>query len=149
MATSDLLMTTNIFGLELGGVVAFTFRKCTGLGYETEVIESKEVTKEGLLLIRKMCGAVKWVPVEIERQFDGSKDLEDWRQLILDGKIDEARRDCSIIQFDSMLEEKARWNLRRAWCSKYSVSDLDASSNTIAIEKATITHEGIFRDGAS
>jgi phage tail-like protein len=148
MASSDLLMTTNTFALEVGGVVVSTFRKCTGLSYETEVVESKEVTTEGLLLIRKMCGAVKWGPIELERQFDGSKDLEQWRSLVLDGKIDEARRDCSIIQFDSTLTEVCRWNLRRAWCSKYSVSDLDASSNAIAIEKATITHEGLQRDAA-
>lgn len=139
------LMTTNTFTLEVGGVTIATFRKVTGLTYKTEVIESKEVTKEGKMIIRKVPGATKWEPLVLERRVDEAKMLEEWRQEVLAGNIDKARRDGSIVQFNSMLEEVARWNFEKGWPSDWSASDLDASTNTIATEKVTIQHERLYR----
>ncbi|GAB2681712.1 phage tail protein [Thalassiella azotivora] len=139
------LMTTNTFTLEVGGVTIATFRKVTGLTYKTEVIESKEVTKEGKMIIRKVPGATKWEPLVLERRVDEAKMLEEWRQEVLAGNIDKARRDGSIVQFNSMLEEVARWNFEKGWPSDWSASDLDAGTNSIATEKVTIQHERLYR----
>jgi phage tail-like protein len=139
------LMTTNTFTLEVGGVTIATFRKVTGLTYKTEVIESKEVTAEGKMIIRKVPGATKWEPLVLERRVDEAKMLEEWRQEVLAGNIDKARRDGSIVQFDSMLKEVARWNFEKGWPSDWAASDLDAGTNAIATEKVTIQHERLYR----
>jgi phage tail-like protein len=139
------LMTTNTFTLEVGGVTIATFRKCTGLKYSTEVVESKEVTTEGRMIIRKVPGSVKWEPLVMERRMDEAKMLEEWRQQVLAGDIDGARRDGSIIVLDSTLTEVARWNFEKGWPSDWSASDLDAGTNNIATEQVTIQHERLYR----
>ena len=139
------LMTTNTFTLEVGGVTIATFRKCSGLKYSTEVIESKEVTTAGKMVIRKVPGAVKWDPLVLERRVDDATMLETWRQQVLSGDIDGARRDGSVVVFDSTLKEVARWNFEKGWPSEWSASDLDAITNTIATEKVTIQHERLYR----
>ena len=139
------LMVTNTFALQLDQVTVATFRKCGGLTYKTDVIESKEVTEKGKMVIRKVPGATKWEPLTLERRVDDTTALEEWRQLVLDGKIDEARRNGSIVQFDSTLTEVARWNFENGWPSDWKASDLDASANAIATETVTIQHERLYR----
>lgn len=139
------LMVTNTFALQLDEVTIATFRKCTGLTYKTDVIESKEVTAEGKMIIRKVPGATKWEPLTLERRVDDATALEEWRQQVLDGKIDEARRNGSIVQFDSTLTEVARWNFENGWPSDWKASDLDAGANAIATETVTIQHERLYR----
>lgn len=139
------LMVTNTFALQLDQVTVATFRKCGGLTYKTDVIESKEVTAEGKMIIRKVPGATKWEPLTLERRVDDTTALEEWRQLVLDGKIDEARRNGSIVQFDSTLTEIARWNFENGWPSDWKASDLDAGANAIATETVTIQHERLYR----
>lgn len=139
------LMTTQTFTLEVGGVEMGNFRKASGLKYTTEVVESREVNKDGRAIIRKVPGAVKWDPITLERRMDDAKALWEWRQMVVDGDIDGARRDGSIVVKDSTLKEVARWNFTAGWCSEWSGSDLDASANAIAIEKVSVTHEGLFR----
>jgi len=139
------LMTTFAFGLEVQGVDIASFRKCSGLSSETEVIEYKEATPKGVLMIRKVPAAMKWGDVEFERRIDTSGALWEWRKQVIDGDIDTARREASIRILDSQHNEIARWNLHQAWPSKYTGADLDAGANDVASEKLTLTHEGMER----
>ena len=54
------LLTTFQFVLEVDGIEMASFRKCSGVESETEIIEYKEATKEGKMIIRKVGGAMKW-----------------------------------------------------------------------------------------
>lgn len=138
-------MTTSTFTLEFGGVTMATFRKVSGLTAKTDVIEHKDVTSEGKLVIHKTPGTPKWDPLVCESTFTGDKALSDWRQLVLDGKWSEARRDGSIVAFDSELNEIARWNFEMGWPADLTLSDLDAGTNAIVTEKVTIQHVRLYR----
>jgi len=137
------LMTTFKFALECGGVQLVTFQKCEGFGTETEIIEFKEATPDGKQIIRKVPGLPKWTDLKVTRRVDSNKELWKWRKMVVDGNIDEARRDCSIVIKDSMDTEVARWNITAAWPSNWEGPGLDAAGNEIAVEVCTITHEGL------
>jgi phage tail-like protein len=133
------------FVLEVDSVEMGSFRKCSGIESETETIEYKEATKEGKMIIRKVPGAMKWSDITLERRIDASKSLWEWRKQVIDGDIDAARRNGSIVAKDSKQAEVARWNFTAGWPSKWTGAEFDAGSNDIATEKVTITHEGLVR----
>ena len=139
------LNTNFSFSLEVDGIIMASFRKCSGIESETETIEYKEATKDGQMIIRKVPGAMKWSDITLERRIDSSKDLWEWRKTVIEGDIDGARRNGSIVAKDSKHKEVARWNFTAGWPSKWTGAEFDAGSNDIATEKVTITHEGLVR----
>ena len=81
------LLTTFKFGLEINGVNLGFFKKCTGIESETEVIEYKEATQEGHMIIRKVPGAMKWGDMTLDRRIDSSLALWEWRKEVIDGNV--------------------------------------------------------------
>ena len=142
---ADLLLTTFSFIVELDGVTVGSFKKCSGVDSETETIEYKETSKDGKLLIRKLPGAMKWADITLSKSVDSKKDLWEWRHQVESGDIDAARRNGSIVLYDSTASEVARWNFFDGWPSKWKGADLDAGENNVAVEEITITHEGLER----
>jgi phage tail-like protein len=139
------LSTTAVFVLEIDSVEMGSFRKVSGIESETETIEYKEVTKDGRMIIRKQPGAMKWSDITLERRIDETTSLWEWRKQVIDGDIDAARRNGSIVAKNSKMEEVARWNFEAGWPSKWTGADFDAGSNEVATEKVVITHEGLVR----
>jgi phage tail-like protein len=74
-----------------------------------------------------------------------SKQLWDWRKMVIDGDMKQARRNGAIIVLDEQGNEKIRWDFINGWPSKYDPSDLNAKGNDVAIDMLEITHEGIER----
>ena len=134
-----------IFVLEIDSVEMGSFRKCSGIESETETIEYKEATKDGKMIIRKVPGAMKWSDITMERRIDDTTSLWEWRKQVIEGDIDAARRNGSIVAKNSKMEEVARWNFEAGWPSKWTGADFDAGSNEVATEKVIITHEGLIR----
>ncbi len=139
------LLTTFSFHVELDGIDIGAFKECSGVDSETEIIEYKETTKDGKMIIRKLPGAMKWADITLKKSIDHKKDLWDWRRQVEQGEIDDARRNGSIVLFDSTAKEVARWNFFDGWPSKWKGADLNAGENNVAVEEITITHEGLER----
>ena len=139
------LLTTFSFHVELDGVDIGRFKEASGVESETEIIEYKEVTKDGKMVIRKVPGAMKWADITLKKSIDMSRDLWEWRLEVEEGDIDSARRDGSIVLYDSTHSEVARWNFMSGWPSKWKGADLNAGEDQIAVEEITITHEGLVR----
>ncbi|MCB0912491.1 MAG: phage tail protein [Propionibacteriaceae bacterium] len=139
------LSTTFKFALSVDNVNIGYFRKCAGIESETEIIEFKEATEQGRMVIRKVAGAMKWADITLDRRLDSTKALWEWRKQVIDGDADAARRNGSIIAYDSTGAEVARWNFEAGWPSKWKGADFDAGANEVATESITITHEGLVR----
>ncbi|MEU0885669.1 phage tail protein [Lentzea sp. NPDC005914] len=139
------LTTTAVFVLEIDSVEIGSFRKVSGIESETEIIEFKEVNKEGRTIIRKQPGNLKWSDITLERRIDSTQKLWEWRKEVIDGDIDKARRNGSIVAKNSRMEEVGRWNFTNGWPSKWSGADFDAGANDVACEKVTVCHEGLVR----
>jgi phage tail-like protein len=93
----------------------------------------------------KLPGRLKWENITLKRGITNNMDIWDWRDEVVRGKVDDARRNGSIIMFDQSLKEVARWNFERAWPVKVSGPAVKADSNEFAIEELVITHEYLYR----
>ena len=131
------------FTLEIGGVELGRFQAVSGLNWETEVIEFKDTTKEGKVIIRKRPGQTKYPDVTFKRGMSADGALLKWYQTVMDGKVE--RKEGSIVVYDLAGDEIDRWNFEAAWPSKWSASDLEAGSDSVMIEEVTIAVERMER----
>ncbi len=139
------LLTTFSFHVELDGVDIGAFKEASGIESKTEIVEYKEATKSGKMIIRKQPRAMSWSDITLKRRIDNSTELWDWRRDVENGNIDAARRNGSIVLYDSTNSEVARWNFESGWPSRWKGADLDAGADGIAVEEISITHEGLTR----
>ena len=134
------------FGLEIEGKLSGYFTQVGGIGSETEVITQKVVNSEtGETIINQIPGRLSWTPITLKRGVTSSMDIWDWRQQVVEGKVDTARTNCSIVAYSQDNAEIARWNLENAWPSKVTGPEMDAGSTNYMIEDVTIVHEGVRR----
>ncbi len=132
------------FALEMGGQIAGLFSHVGGLSSENEVVEHK-VIKDGKEMIQIIPGRLKWTPITLKRGITSALDIWDWRQKVVDGKIGEARKACSIIAYSTDGQAVARWDLTNAWPSKVTGPEFDSTSGNIIFEELTIVFEGVKR----
>ena len=95
--------------------------------------------------MKKIPGRLKWGDITLKRGITSNLDMWAWRQKVEEGKINDARKNGSIVMFDQALAEKARWNFVNGWPSKITGPVPKSDSNEIGIEELTITHEMIKR----
>lgn len=152
-AGEDPVVGLNFF-LELDGTQIGSFRECSGLEVEVEIIESKETDKTGKMVIRKIPGANKYTPVTLKK--GQTSDLALWKKFSESlgaqnaaGKRAGAFKRLSgavVIKDPSGATEVVRYNFFEAWISKYKGGELNATSNNLALEEVTIVHEGMLRE---
>jgi phage tail-like protein len=117
-----------------------------GIGSESEVVEHKIVNPDtGETIIQKIPGRLAWNDVTLRRGVTSSVDVWEWRQMIVEGKVEDARTNCSIVAYNQSNEEIARWNLDNAWPSRVTGPEMDAGSTDYMVEEMTIVHEGMSR----
>lgn len=134
------------FGLEIEGKLSGYFTNVSGIGSQSEVVEHKIVNdKTGETIIQKIPGRLTWTPVTLRRGVTSNVDVWGWRQMIVEGKVEEGRTNCSIIAYNQGNEPIARWDFVNAWPSQVTGPEMDAGSTTYMIESMTIEHEGMFR----
>jgi phage tail-like protein len=133
------------FALEIQGITEALFREASGFGSESQIIEFKQQGAKGQTYIHKIPGTLKWQNISLKRGITPNLELWKWRQQVIDGQIEEARMDGSVVGYDEDGNEKIRYNFRRGWPSKWDASGLNASGNDPIIETIEITHEGLER----
>lgn len=137
-------LSTHIFQVELGGVAIESVQEISGLTMELDAIEVAQVTPAGHYLIKKLAGARKGGEVTITRGMDKSSAFTQWiTQTFEHGRVDQARKNLSIIFVDSANTAQRRINLENAWVSKWEGPDLKAGDASPAVEKVTVVFETI------
>ncbi len=144
MADKDPLVSA-FFTIDFGGEVQGAFRECTGLGSENEVVEYKASGDKGKFVMKKVPGRMKWNNITLKRGITDAMDLWKWRKKVEEGKVDEARKNGSIIMYDQKNSPVARWDFTAAWPSKLTGPTANATNNEVGIEEIEITHEGYAR----
>jgi len=135
------------FGLEIEGKLSGFFTTVGGIGSESEVVEHKITNPDtGETIIQKIPGRLTWTEVTLKRGVTSNIDVWAWRQSVVEGKIDDARTNCSIIAYNQGNEEIARWNFESAWPSKVTGPEMDSGSQDYMIEEIVIVHEGMWRE---
>ena len=144
MADPDPLVSA-FFTIDFGGSVKGAFRECTGLGSENEVVEYKASGDKGHFVMKKVPGRMKWNNITLKRGITNAMDMWDWRKQVEEGKVDQARKNGSIIMYNQMNEAIARWDFVAAWPNKLTGPSANATNNEVGIEELEITHEGYKR----
>ena len=136
-----------MFAIKVDGAVSVTgyFTEVSGIGSEHEIIEHKVVTDDGHEVVQVIPGRLKWTEVTLKRGITMDMSFWDWRQMVVDGKVAEARSNCSITMFDRNYTAVAQWDFVNAWPSKISGPSIKSDSNEFGLEELTIRHEGMLR----
>jgi phage tail-like protein len=144
MAEQDPLVSS-WFGVEFQGQIVGAFRECTGLGSENEVVEYKASGQKGEYVIKKVPGRLKWNNITLKRGITDAMDMWQWRKLVEQGKISDARKNGTITMYNQQGDPIAKWNFTNAWPSKLTGPSANAGNNEVAIEELELTHEGYER----
>lgn len=141
MANIDIFRSYN-FVLDIQGVRAGYFTEVSGLSIDIEVIAYREGGAGPNE--RKLPGRVSYGPVCCKWGLTQSKELWDWLETSIKGKVE--RREVSIILLkQDGIKEETRWNLHNTWISSWRGAKLNALENDAAIESITFVHEGLER----
>jgi phage tail-like protein len=144
MADSDALVSA-FFTIDFGGAVKGAFRECTGLGSQHAVIEDKASGDKGKYVVKKIPGRMQWNNITLKRGITDAMDMWQWRKQVEDGKVNDARKNGSIVMYNQHNEAVARWDFVNAWPCKLTGPVANATNNEVGIEELEITHEGYTR----
>ena len=132
------------FLLEIDGIVQAGFSQATIPENSTEAIEYREGTDPPTQ--RKLWSLNAFGNLTLQwGTTPDSTELFEWRQLVEQGKMEEARRSIAVVLSDEEGNPGARWEFRNAWPRQYDAPDLDAAGSEVAIESMEICHEGMER----
>jgi phage tail-like protein len=144
MAERDPLVGYHFY-VEIDSITQAQFRECSGLGSEQQAIEYKEAGKNGVTVIKKVPGALKWTDITLKRGVTDVMELWKWRKAIEDGKVETERKNGSIVMYNQANTEVARWNFVNAWPMKITGPQPNANNNDVALEELVLAHEGLER----
>lgn len=131
------------FLVEIDGIVQAGFSEVTVPDTSTDVVEYREGNEEPRL--RKLSGLNKFGNLTLKWGTTDSLEFFNWRKLVMQGKMKDARKNIAVILMDEEGNPAGRWEFENAWPSKYDPADLNAKGNDVAIEMVEITHEGMKR----
>ena len=141
---SDAL-ASYLFAIEIDSIEIAQFTEISGLASEIDVIELKENTRDGKLVIHKSPGAIKPPTLTLKRAKNSSKALWDWHEAMVQGKVSESRKNGSVILKSYDGSEVARYNFTNAWVSKITTGTLKAGANEVLMEEASLVCESFVR----
>ena len=135
--------TIEINGTLAGKVQAY-FKEVSGLGSENAIV-SYRVDRGRMSYVQKQPGLVKYQDITLKRGVTEDLGFWDWRQQIIDGKVNAARASGSVVLYNQEGTEVARWNFVDAWPSKISGPGLNSGGDEIAVEEVTLVCEKLER----
>jgi phage tail-like protein len=136
-------IVSSLFAVEFGPISGL-FTEASGFSMDIEEVKSTRVTADGKSVTRFSPGTVKYGTITLKREFTGDKAFFTWHDNMCKGMRE--YQDGSIVMYDLQGTEVDRWNVLRAWPSKWSVADLDAGGDDVVIEEIELQLEGLERN---
>lgn len=144
MARQDPLRNFR-YRLEINGIDQAGFSEVAIGDMSNEPIEYREGNE--ITTVRKLKGLNKYANITLKWGLTDSTELADWFRLVADDAtmLDDARRTVVIRVQNESGEDKAAYEITRAWPTKYDPTDLNGKGNEVAIESLELCNEGIRR----
>ncbi|MDH6121436.1 phage tail protein [Kitasatospora sp. GAS204B] len=143
MAQGDPLVT-HTFGVQLGGYNVEYLQEVSNLVVEQDVIEYRQVSQQGKLIVRKQPGARRPGEVTIKRGLDSSSAFTKWiKETLNKGAINSARQNLTIEVKNTETRTARRIQLTNAWVSRWEGPTFSAGDSGPATETVTIVFEEI------
>jgi phage tail-like protein len=118
------------------------FSKATGLGAELEVMGHPEGGRNDF--VHQLPVRHTWERIVLETGVVRGPGLWSWYEAGLSQSLG-ARRDGTVILLTRSGLPAVAWAFRAGVAAKWTGPELDAQSDTVAIEKLEIAHEGLTR----
>jgi phage tail-like protein len=129
------------FVVEINGVAAGGFSEATGFESKTETDDYREGGVNDY--VHKIAKETKYPNLVLKRGLTDSRLLYGWYQGVVQGFA--LRMTISVFLLDSQGQEKVRWVFLEALPVRWASSDMNASSNTVAVETVEFAHHGMMR----
>lgn len=142
--TGDPVVSFN-FEVDAGGMLTGYFTSVSGLGGTSEVAEHLVVGVGGIQVVRKIPGRYEGGEITLKRAVTANMDAWEWRKMVENGKVAEARRNGSIIMYDQEGAPVAQWDFTEAWPSKIEADSLDSGGSAVTQESITLVYETLTR----
>jgi phage tail-like protein len=113
------------------------FSEVSGLEAHMEVFQYEEGGENRF--IHQLPGRLKFANISLKQGIAHNEDLWLWFKDVMNGNVQ--RKDVSIVLYDSRQNEKRRWNLIKAFPTKWVGPIFKADDNAVSIE----TLELVFR----
>jgi phage tail-like protein len=91
-------------------------------------------------------GTLEFSDITLRRSVDADRTLWDWRQQVVEGKIDDARCGGTLEILDGELAVIVRYAFDRGWPSSYTPITMDAGQDKPPGEELTIVVENFRRE---
>jgi len=138
-------LRNNRFLLEIDNVARAGFSSASLPANSTEAIEYRE-GNDKRPTVRKLTSLNEYGNLTLEGgTARDAMALYEWRKLVENGKLGEARTTIAVVLQDEEGQSKARWEFRKAWPREYDAPDLEGTGNEVAIESLEIVCEGMER----
>ena len=132
------------YRLEIDGIDQAGFAEVAVGDSSSDPIEYREGDEPKT--VRKLNGLNKYANITLKWGITESTALADWRQLVVDdGPLQDARRTVVIRIQNEAGEDKAAFEVVKAWPCKYDPTDLNGKGNDVAIDTLELCNEGIKR----
>jgi len=128
------------FRVEIDGLSVGSFRECTGLSGDSNVVEYRDGT-DLPKTTRKLIGMQTYPNLTLLRGYTDNNELWNWFRNIVNGIPD--RRNGSIFLMDEQRNDVLRWDFENAWIKKIDAPSFNATANEVAVERVEIVHEGV------
>lgn len=133
------------YRLEIDGIVQAGFSEVSIGDSSNNPIEYREGNE--VTTVRKLKGLKKYGNITLKWGLTDSIELSNWHRMLLDDAMPlaAARRTVVIRVLNDAGEDKAAFEVTRAWPTKYNPTDLNGKGSEVAIETLELANEGIRR----
>jgi phage tail-like protein len=136
-------LRTGRFKVEINEVEVPGWQTVTIPGNSTERVDSRGDDPDHH---RKLWGQTNYDDLEMEREMTDTT-VYDWRKKVLQGKIEEGRKNVRVTLQNEQGVDKIRWEFTEAWVREYQPPELDASADgDVAKESVTVVFDELFRE---
>lgn len=133
------------YRLEIDAIEQAAFSEVAIGALSNEPIEYRE--GDEVTTVRKLSGLTKYENITLKWGITDSVELAEWHQLIVGAAtpLDDVRRNVVIRVQNEAGEDKAAFEVTKAWPCKYDPTDLNGTGNEVAIDTLELCNEGIRR----
>lgn len=141
-------MRTGRFKVEIDDVEVPGWRTVTIPSSSTEQGEYREGDDPDYE--KQIWGQTSFDDLEMERGVQpGDTAVFDWRQAVMEGRVDEGRKEVAVVLMDEEGSPQIRWEFQQAWVKDYDPPELDASADgDVATESITVAFDKMIRTEA-
>jgi phage tail-like protein len=129
------------FGLELDGVTIKQIDEVSGLTFEQEMIELKENTPDGDVVVRRLPGRPKAGEVTLTRGLSADHAFEKWIKEFRSGQVRASRKNGATIVYDFEGTPIATYSLINAWPKRLTIGTLKAGDTSVLTETLVVAYE--------